>query len=481
MNSQDNIPPDFQFFVEVLSLFLKRHRLFENSREDYRTFVGVSGGADSLCLLYTLSLIPEIRKTLTILHFNHQTDPERNEDEQSFVRDQAINLGLPIITGYREQDLLTLSEDTLRKERYRFFDRYLDKTPRSILFLGHHRSDQSETILMNLFRNRGPRGLLGMQEFRDGRYARPFLSLTSSAIRKALREQKIPYLEDPSNKDSRYLRNRVRNELAPLIMDIFPPKGIESLALLSEQMEMEFRPAIQNIKYLLDHESRGTIVMPLSLFRFLSPVRQSILLEHLLKQQSRWGLPIPPSGNILRSLNKARPVTGPMGNDWFVSIESGKVRIYHSTAGDDLDETLSPFLQLRPLDTKSNMEQNIKLPKGGMIRLTFKPVESDLNLWERGMRPSRQCILMQNELSGLVLGYPFRGAKVKSGFSGQSLKNLNRDILKSRLCRQERPKVPVLYQNGVALWVPGVIPLPHSPLLETGWGLKLTYFPWKEF
>jgi len=480
MNSQGKSPTDCNFFIESLRLFLMRNQLTNDTWNNRQAFVGVSGGADSLCLLYALSLYPLIRKTLTILHFNHQTDPERNTTEESFVKDHADRLGLPFISGYREKSLQILSEDTLRRERYQFFSSHLNEAPRSILFLGHHLSDQSETIFMNLFRNRGPRGLLGMQEFRDGRYARPFLSLTSADIRRELEKQGIPYLKDPSNEDSRYLRNRVRNELAPLIRDIFPPKGIESLPVLAEQMERELRLELQNIKYLLDHESRGTLVMPLSLFRFISPVRQSMLMERLLKQQSQWGLPVPPPGNILRSLNRTPPMTGPMGNGWSVSIESGKIRMTHSVTGEDMDETLSPFHKFQPLDTKSNMEQNIMLPKGGIIRLELIPMGGETTLWERGMKPSRQCTLKQDDLSGLVLGYPFRGARVKSGVPGKPLKHLNRELLESGLCRQDRIKVPVLYQNGEALWVPGVIPLPHSPPLQTGWGLKLTYFPWKE-
>jgi tRNA(Ile)-lysidine synthase len=433
-----------------------------------------------MCLLHTLSIFPPIRNRLTILHFNHQTDPQRNKEEESFVRDQAGLLGLPFIVGYREKSFQTLSEDTLRRERYQFFNRYLDERPRSVLFLGHHLSDQSETILMNLFRNRGPRGLLGMQEFRDGRFARPFLTLTSANIRKGLQEQGIAYLKDPSNDDSRYLRNRVRNELAPLIRDIFPPKGIDSLSALAEQIERELRPELQNINNLLDHESRGTIIMPLSLFRFISPVRQSMLIENLLKRQSQWGLTVPPPGNILRSLNRTPPLTGPMGNGWSVSLESGKIRLTHSVTGEDLDESLSAFHLFQPLDTKSNIEQNIKLPKGGVVRIESIQAGEEMTPWERGLKPSRQCILMQGDLSSFVLGYPFRGARVRSGVSGKPSKHLNRELLESGLCRQDRIKVPVLYQDSEALWVPGVVPLPHSPPLKTGWGLKLTYFPWKE-
>ena len=130
MNSLDDLLGDFRFFHDTLSRFLERNRLFQNGNEDLQAFVGVSGGADSLCLLYTLSRFPEIRKTLTILHFNHQTDPERNGMEEAFVRDQAGSLGLPVMTGYRKQAPSGLSEDLLRRERYQFFDRCLDQSSR---------------------------------------------------------------------------------------------------------------------------------------------------------------------------------------------------------------------------------------------------------------------------------------------------------------------------------------------------------------
>ncbi len=478
--SPDNRTDPLPTPEQALSLFLRKYRLLDHLNTNSLFWAGVSGGADSICLLYALAGVPEIFERLTVLYFNHRTDPSRNIREESFVREIAQKVGARFLSGAPPIGFSDFSEEMLRAQRYRFFEEHLRQVPGSVLFLGHHLTDQAETIFMNLFRNRGLRGLFGMEEFREQRYARPFLSLPSLLLRQTLEERRISYLEDPSNRDLRYLRNRVRHELSPLIKAIFPPAGIESLPRLGELFSKEVRPMLPEIHTLAEEERYGEVILSLSLYRFLSPVRQSCLIESLLARQSRWGLSLPPPGNILRSLDRTPPYCGPMGGGWTLSVVSGKIRLVHQGSHPGPDPEYSPFLSLRALDTIGNMRQNVILPRGGMLVLSRTRTDPDSSDWEKGIKVSRQCFLSQELTTGLTIGYPFQGAKLDPAFGGDPSVNLSRKLKHSRLTRENRNRLPVLYRNGGALWIPGVVPLPRPCFSNEPWGLTLTYLPWKE-
>jgi tRNA(Ile)-lysidine synthase len=187
-----------------------------------RVLVAVSGGPDSVALLAILhKLAPELGFSLVAAHLNHGLRPEADEEEH-LVRELSLSMGLPLESARADILELTRSpgksvEDMARRIRYSFLAEAASRVHADRIALGHHLHDQAETLLMNLLRGSGPEGLKGMQPVRERRYIRPLLYRSSSEIRAFLASAGLSFALDRSNEDPKYLRNRIRHELLPLL------------------------------------------------------------------------------------------------------------------------------------------------------------------------------------------------------------------------------------------------------------------------
>jgi tRNA(Ile)-lysidine synthase len=207
--------------------------------------IGVSGGPDSVALLYGLrGLADRFGLRLGVAHLNHclrQTDYDRDE---AFVAVLSQTLGLPCfieradVDRYRREHRLSL-EEAAREVRYDFLNRMAARHRYGKIALGHHADDNAELILMCLLRGSGPLGLSGMQAIRDGKFVRPLLRMSRCDILQFLREQKIHYMIDESNHDLRFTRNRIRHHLLPELKQHYNPRVVESLNRLGKIFDAE--------------------------------------------------------------------------------------------------------------------------------------------------------------------------------------------------------------------------------------------------
>ena len=190
-----------------------------------RYLVGVSGGRDSMALLHFL------RKAgygnLVVCHVNHGLRGNDSDTDEAFVKEQAGVLEFESENADVEQFAKSehLSIETAARElRYRAFSKVAEKTGCFRVFLGHHADDQVETVLINLFRGTGSRGMGGMRpESTLGKLTllRPLLEISRDEIDRYVAENKIAYREDATNAEDFALRNRVRNRLIPTINEVF--------------------------------------------------------------------------------------------------------------------------------------------------------------------------------------------------------------------------------------------------------------------
>lgn len=177
-----------------------------------RLAVGWSGGADSTALLLALkaaSFQPEA------WHIDHAWR-EGSADEARLLAERAAAWGIP----FRSHRLPTPSgrnpEASARKGRFNHFLTWADKHNIDTIALGHHRDDQAETVCMRLLQGAGPAGCRGMadeREWQGVRLVRPLLELPARQLRSSLAQAGIDWLEDPSNSDTRLLRNHIRHRL----------------------------------------------------------------------------------------------------------------------------------------------------------------------------------------------------------------------------------------------------------------------------
>lgn len=186
----------------------------------------VSGGRDSVCLLhYLASIAPEQGFSVAAGHLNHQMRPEAQRDE-NFVRELCRTLNVPFYTEsvpvYDRAAQWGLGvEETGRRLRYDFLSRTADAIGAQRIATAHHAQDQAETVLLNLLRGTGTDGLSGIPPVR-GQIVRPLLQTSRAEIEEYLAEHGLDHVEDSTNRDTHYARNRLRQELWPLLETINP-------------------------------------------------------------------------------------------------------------------------------------------------------------------------------------------------------------------------------------------------------------------
>ncbi len=182
----------------------------------HRVAVAVSGGHDSVALLDVLGeTVGWHRAALSVVHVDHGTRPSTADDAR-FVRELAEARGLAC-----HVTRLALgsdsSEATLRDARFSVFDALeVDRVA-----LAHHRRDQAETVLQRLIRGTGTLGLGGMRP-RRGRYVRPLLDVPFEQVARWVAHRALAFREDPTNASPRFLRNRLRAEVLPLLEELRP-------------------------------------------------------------------------------------------------------------------------------------------------------------------------------------------------------------------------------------------------------------------
>lgn len=192
---------------------IRTQRLWEPGQ---RVAVAVSGGLDSVVLLDVLSTLQRAHGgRLSVVSVDHGTRPDSGEDV-AFVSDLAASLQLPFEAA--EADLGPgASEATCRRARFEVFAALA--TDR--VALAHHRDDQSETVVIRWVRGSGTNGL-GAMRFRRDRYVRPLLQEPKRALLDYARARGLSWREDVSNLDPKFLRNRIRHEVLPLLEDLRP-------------------------------------------------------------------------------------------------------------------------------------------------------------------------------------------------------------------------------------------------------------------
>lgn len=194
-----------------------------------RLVVGVSGGGDSLALLLVLAALRnEMALELTAVYVDHGLRPGEATAEAGLVAEVAAGLGVAfrggavVVRSHAETHGLSL-EEAGRELRYRFLQQVAGELGGALVAVAHHADDQAEELLLRLIRGAGRGGLSGMAVRNELGVVRPFLNFSKTRLLDYLRERRVVWREDSSNRDPRFLRNRVRLELLPLLEERFNP------------------------------------------------------------------------------------------------------------------------------------------------------------------------------------------------------------------------------------------------------------------
>lgn len=227
--------------LHTVQATIDRHRMLATGDI---AVLAVSGGVDSMVMLHLLlRLRSRYRISLHVAHLNHNLRETESAQAAEFVRGrcQACQVPVTIMTAGRatlREERTDSLQAAARDLRYRFLRQVADEQGANRIVLGHHRHDQAETVLMNLLRGSGARGLGGIPPVR-GRIIRPMIDCSREEIEQYARQEGIAYVEDSSNRDLSYSRNRIRLGLLPELAKRYNPRVVHALANTATILEAE--------------------------------------------------------------------------------------------------------------------------------------------------------------------------------------------------------------------------------------------------
>ena len=228
----------------------------------------VSGGADSMALLWSLYLLKEEWDLeLSAAHFNHHLRGEESQRDEDFVRDFCAGYGIPLYVGSAEVKPGKKGlEAAAREARYAFL-----RTLPGKIATAHTADDNAETILLHLVRGTGLKGLGGIMP-RNGNVIRPMLAVTRTQVEALLEEYCVPHIEDSSNAEDHFLRNRLRHSVMPILREE-NPRIAENLSAMALRLRR-------------DEEALSSLADPnadIPTLRAQSPAVRARSLEQFLK------------------------------------------------------------------------------------------------------------------------------------------------------------------------------------------------------
>lgn len=225
---------------QKVKAYIQNHHMLEKGE---KIVVGVSGGADSVCLLFLLlNWRKEWNLQLQAVHVHHGLRGIQADADEQYVRKLCGEYEVPLrvfhedVKAYAHERGMTEEEAgrVLRRER---FVQIKKEIGASKIVLAHHMNDNVETVLWNLSRGSGLRGVGGIRPV-NGAWIRPLLCVTREEIETYLNEHKIAYCEDETNQEDAYTRNRLRNHVIPYLQKEVNARAVEHMADAIEQLRM---------------------------------------------------------------------------------------------------------------------------------------------------------------------------------------------------------------------------------------------------
>ncbi len=257
--------------------------------------VGVSGGIDSVALLFLLLTIRDgFPFSVGVAHLNHSLRGEESTRDEEFVRGLAQRFGLPFharridVRSYARVEGLSL-QHAGRDLRYAYFREIACEHGYQKIAIGHTRDDQVETFIMRLIKGTGLRGLSSIP-IRRGPIIRPLLPIYRSEVKTYTRTESIPHVEDSSNQKDVYQRNFIRNRVLPLFEQINPNFRERILLLLDDLTEVN-RLFERDAEHFLSEEVRSdgtdTVVQAEKLRGLHAETRYRVLAAMLERVEPR--------------------------------------------------------------------------------------------------------------------------------------------------------------------------------------------------
>ena len=263
---------------DLVRAYIEKYQLLTENRP---VLVGVSGGADSIALL---TILVELGYSCIAAHCNFHLRGEESLQDERFTKEYVEKLQIPFVKidfeteQYAAENHLSI-EMAARELRYRWFEKQRIHWEAQAIAVAHHRDDNVETLLMNLIRGTGIRGLSGIQP-KNGFVVRPMLAVSREEIQNWFAKRNLSYVTDSTNLSDAYTRNFIRLRILPLLEEVNPSVK-KAIARTSEHLAATEAIYLQVIeearKEVFDSENRLSIA---ALMKYPAP---NAVLYELLK------------------------------------------------------------------------------------------------------------------------------------------------------------------------------------------------------
>ena len=321
---------DFENYIQENQLFSKEDKLL----------LAISGGQDSVFLFH---LLLQSGYEFSVAHCNFQLRGTESDLDEQFVKDlceqHKIVCHVKLFDTKDEAKKLKLgTQEIARKLRYDWFDELRISENYRYVLTAHHKSDNTETMLINMMRSTGISGLHGIQN-KNGYLIRPLLYISRSEILSRIQAQEIEFRHDQSNDGDSYLRNKIRHHIVPEFEKI-EPKIDEVFYNVSSHIN-EFEKLSENILNNLWESnvtlSNGAFCIPDSIFENI--IRPNILLYYCLKKYGFNAVSLKPFEKI------DSIVLGSViySNDWQITRERGGFDLRKKTSFDSYSQIINSF------------------------------------------------------------------------------------------------------------------------------------------
>jgi tRNA(Ile)-lysidine synthase len=445
--------------------FVQRFRLIEHGE---RIILAVSGGSDSMVLLDAFErLKTEFQLTLAIAHFNHRLRGEESDRDEVFVRSATGERGLECyveradtraIADARRQSI----EETARELRYDFFRKLRTSLGYQRVATAHQADDNAETILFNLFRGAGVRGLSGIPVRRsDQCVIRPLLFATKELIMDYAAERAVRYREDSTNAGNEYTRNFLRHEVIPLIRRNVNPNLIVTLrrtGQLFDQLEDYLGEVTRNVlPSVIVRETPRTIVVDSGALLDQPAFLQEHLLLHLARKFTSRDVDF---GTVKTMLRVAGGETGS-------SCSIGGETVFYRNRKDLIFsrvKRLVPYRHRIELNRRYEFERfDFGSAPSGEIRMSADPNTEYVDADTLG----KECVLRSWKEGDWFVPLGMREKKKLSDF-----------FIDEKIPLFEKLAIPIFVSDGEIVWVCGKrLDDRHKIMPTTTRVVKLEYAP----
>ena len=437
-----------------VSDFMKRHRMVERG---VKVVAAVSGGPDSVVMLHILNLLKdELGLSLHVAHLNHRFRGAESDEDARFVAGLAGRYGLRCtvealdVTAYQKRRNLS-KQVAAREVRYRFLLDTAALAGARRIALAHQADDQAETILINFLRGAGVPGLKGIVPVRENLYIRPLLTVRRFEIERYCREKDLSFRRDSSNLELIYLRNRVRRDLVPVLERDYNPALVPALLRLGEICREEDafleEAALKAYRESLLAENTETIAFSLvRLGRLPAALRRRVL-------RRAWQSLARSPRNLAYSHTETMMDLAGAGAAGDRVVLPGNITARR--AYETLEITLGPGGQEIPYYIYPlNIPGATFIPEiGRAIYAVVMPREA---AGDPRRLPPEEALLDLARLPSRIFVRRRREGDVFHPFGYASRTKLKDFLIKQKIPREKRDKIPLVSTPGEIIWAGGV-------------------------